>query len=361
MSAPRMTTSACVPAADKLVEADVVRIWLAGAYTRHGLRTEDGRRLQVDFSGIPTSLGGPDLRGARIRLDGAARSGDVEVHLNSSGWSRHGHVVDGAYGGVILHVALWRDRRGGPIERPFGGEAVPELVLDGYLADAPAELAARLRAATPRPAVAITRETLRAEGRARMESRVSRCAMIWEREDAEEAIYRDFLTALGYRRNTATFRELARRCPWRGGSTRALLEAAAATGWIRFGVRPQNAPEVRLDRAVGILETARRDGWRAMIARAVGDLEGPAKDVGPSRAQAVAWSVFAPAAIVMARSRGNAAAEARVYEEYFARPDLGRDRPTRWGMARWGIAGPLSAGEAAGVRALARREAAPSV
>src|SRR5205823_2013307 len=60
-------------------------------------------------------------------IDGLAISGDVELHITSSGWQAHHHDGDGRYSNVVLHVVL-------DGEDIASGPPVPTLVLANNLA-----------------------------------------------------------------------------------------------------------------------------------------------------------------------------------------------------------------------------------
>ena len=91
--------------ASPLVEAELTALWLLG---------------RVPASVLPWPLlragragrgPGPDVREAAFLMpSGVVRSGDVEVHLRTSDWVRHGHEGDPAYANVVLHL-VWEDQR----------------------------------------------------------------------------------------------------------------------------------------------------------------------------------------------------------------------------------------------------------
>jgi hypothetical protein len=90
---------------------------------------------------------GPDVREATFALPtGTLLSGDVEVHLRVSDWTRHGHAEDAAYAGVLLHL-VWEDDRpepGAPLLLPGSGLARTVAVGAALRAD-PERLRALLR------------------------------------------------------------------------------------------------------------------------------------------------------------------------------------------------------------------------
>lgn len=67
------------------------KIWLLGYFDTRGARLADGRMLEVLAPGRWNLLGGPDFRGAKLRIDGRELIGDVEVHFHAHDWERHRH------------------------------------------------------------------------------------------------------------------------------------------------------------------------------------------------------------------------------------------------------------------------------
>ncbi len=84
-------------------------IWLFRLYT--GIpKLFTGESFLVETPGEPNRDAGPDFLGARIRIGKTLWIGNVEVHIRSSDWDKHGHQHDKAYETVILHVVFEHDR-----------------------------------------------------------------------------------------------------------------------------------------------------------------------------------------------------------------------------------------------------------
>ena len=115
-----------------LITEDLLHyVWKFRLFNRMGLRTTDGEEIEVFSAGMAHTDGGPDFQNARIRIGETTWAGNVELHVSSADWNRHGHQTDGAYGSVILHVVYKDDQ---PVIMP-DGRKVPTLELYNRIPD----------------------------------------------------------------------------------------------------------------------------------------------------------------------------------------------------------------------------------
>ncbi len=106
-------------------------IWKFRLFDRADLKTNEGEVLEIYSAGMHNSDSGPDFQNARIRIGDTTWAGNVEVHLSSSDWKKHGHTTDNAYENVILHVVYKDDL---PLTLP-NGRKVPTLELQNRIPD----------------------------------------------------------------------------------------------------------------------------------------------------------------------------------------------------------------------------------
>ena len=110
-------------------------VWKHRIYPLEPLKTTEGHAVEVLDPGLHNNDAGPDFFNAKVRIGGTLWVGNVEIHLRSSDWQRHGHDTDAAYNSVVLHVAQTVDtevltadgRRLPQMELP-----IPSSVRDNY-------------------------------------------------------------------------------------------------------------------------------------------------------------------------------------------------------------------------------------
>jgi hypothetical protein len=251
-------------------EADLARLWRDQTFPPEALTTTEGERLRVVYRGRCPGGPGPDFRDALIAAPGGMLRGDVELHVRSGDFRRHGHHLDPAYSGVALHVVFEADAPA-PTQLVGGGRA--RVVALGAWVEGRAQEIQRwlerpalwhepCRSALSRsgaPAVAATLDRL---GDMRFGQKTAGFARRLADREPDAVMWEALLSALGYGGAEEPMTSLAQLLPWgrlradllplppgeRARAAQSLLTAAAATvtatGTAR-AVRPANRPENR--------------------------------------------------------------------------------------------------------------------
>ena len=84
-------------------------VWKHKILPLKALLTTDGREVEIIDPGMYNTHAGPDFFNAKIKLGDTLWAGNIEIHLKSSDWYRHGHQLDPAYNNTILHVVQKAD------------------------------------------------------------------------------------------------------------------------------------------------------------------------------------------------------------------------------------------------------------
>lgn len=84
-------------------------LWQHRLYNLQGLATTDGEPLIVSSPGQRNTDSGPDFSNARIQVGDIQWAGNVEIHVKTSDWYKHGHQTDPAFDKLILHVVYEND------------------------------------------------------------------------------------------------------------------------------------------------------------------------------------------------------------------------------------------------------------
>jgi len=239
------------------------KIWLRGDFLRDDLRTTDGRRVEVLHPGLWNLAGGPDFRGAHVRLDGADRYGDIEVHFHAADWRAHQHQANPAFAAVMLHVLLFPPEPAAPAACRADGQELPAVVLlplllrdlEEYASDDAIEtLTARdewrmLAELASHPRARLL-PLLRRHAAHRWQQKVRFARLRLDQLGWTDAAHHGALEILGYRHNRTPMLAVATRFPleqWSAGALDpATVFAADRLTWHRQGLRPANHPQARL-------------------------------------------------------------------------------------------------------------------
>lgn len=102
-------------------------LWRFRKFQQLGLKSEGAEALSIIHTGNHNHNAGPDFNEAKVQIAKQLWVGNVEIHVSSSDWYKHGHQNDPAYSNVILHVVYEDDK---PV-MDKNGQPVPTLVLQG--------------------------------------------------------------------------------------------------------------------------------------------------------------------------------------------------------------------------------------
>jgi hypothetical protein len=241
-------------------------LWYDDGLRPEVFQTHDGESFEVLHAGTWNLEAGPDFLGAciRVRDDQRRLEGDVEIHVDPRDWNRHGHADDPRYRGVILHLAWFSGALPAAVLPPGALQAAfkPRIGARAPALLDPLDVAAYPYAprANPPPCARIVRRWsrdqkeafLRAAGMERLRRKAERLDRLIRRDGRRQAVYRECMAALGYRKNAAAFRELADRLPVEtlrnasaGRADVALAMLAGAAGLLPDPASPQLDPEAR--------------------------------------------------------------------------------------------------------------------
>ena len=111
-------------------EAFLAYIWKFGLFDRAHLTTTSGEPLVIEHPGWENKTSGPDFFNARIKIGSTTWAGNIEIHVNTSDWFKHGHQNDAAYQNIILHLVFNADV---PPVTNVQGQSIPTLALEGRI------------------------------------------------------------------------------------------------------------------------------------------------------------------------------------------------------------------------------------
>jgi hypothetical protein len=68
-----------------------------------------GKEIRILKQGELNVNSGPDFFNAQIKINELTLVGNIELHLKTSDWLKHGHTNDKTYNNIILHVVYEHD------------------------------------------------------------------------------------------------------------------------------------------------------------------------------------------------------------------------------------------------------------
>jgi hypothetical protein len=177
------------------------------------LKTASGQSLTVLYPGKTSDAPGSDFQDAVIKVDRHTLKGNIEVHVKSSDWRKHGHHQNPAYNGVVLHVVMWHDCQCDAELQ--NGAVIPTITIDKYLKNDTGKPISGVVSCSGIGAYSNKKllEILDMAGAARFYEKTTQFQNNMKHKDAGQCLYCGIMSALGYAHNKEPFLELAERVP----------------------------------------------------------------------------------------------------------------------------------------------------
>jgi hypothetical protein len=192
-------------------------IWQYSLYKFAALNTAKGETLTIIYPGKLNKDAGPDFLEGKIKIGNTILVGNIELHLKSSDWQKHGHQHDAAYKNLVLHVVYENDVPDVAGNTPVLElkDSIPHNIIGKYMMLMLAQQ--KLPCATQHQAVkSITKESwlnrLLAE---RWEQKLADWNIMLEHsaEDWRNLLYWRTAANFGFKTNATPFLMLARSLP----------------------------------------------------------------------------------------------------------------------------------------------------
>jgi len=248
-------------------EAQLHYFWERSLLPKTRLRTVKGERIQILSKGTYNqNESGPDFFNARIAIDDLIWVGNVEIHIKSSDWKKHGHQNDPSYDNVILHVVFEHDAILDPqvssiptlaISQYFDANTITE-VANGPVINNTILCKDQLHFISDFDLVFIKEQVLYE----RLYQRISRFDLI--ESEPQEVLYQLIAEAFGRQVNVLPFQQLSSSIQWNrlnsmdapgryesltenvNESTSRMKVGNVGVEWKSKGLRPQGSPALRI-------------------------------------------------------------------------------------------------------------------
>jgi hypothetical protein len=191
--------------------------WFAGDFGRR-FRSTDGKEIEIVQFGVWNREAGPDFHAAAIRVDGEVKRGSIEFDLTDRSWESHGHAINPAFEDAVLHVFVNASEHTF-FTRTRGNRNVLQVRVDldtlpdAFASNVPLARPGRCHAPLKDLAEERVLSVLDAASRFRLERKAARLRALAENHGADEALFQEFATALGYKQNKLPFTLVAQRLP----------------------------------------------------------------------------------------------------------------------------------------------------
>jgi hypothetical protein len=195
-------------------------LWQFRLYKHDFHTTQDGQNMEIIHPGIKNGDAGPDFCNAKIKIGATLWAGNVEIHLKSSDWNRHGHQNDPAYNNVILHVVTEHDteiQNASGITIPTWKMPIEDRYLDNYRKLM--QTSQKIPCSHSIKSISNIEKSTWIERMAieKMESKVFQISQLLNlfQNDWDEVFYILMARNFGFSVNSDAFEQLARQTPWK--------------------------------------------------------------------------------------------------------------------------------------------------
>jgi hypothetical protein len=209
-----------------VIEKSVVELWQKIAANGCEMLTVGGQALKILYAGRLSDETGGDFKDAVIKLESTVLRGSIELHTHSRDWQAHGHHMDPAYNGVILHVVMWQ--RPGDTTIQENGHILPTVALARYAEAADTDTFRGNSLPYHRNNRNFT-EIIGEAGLERFREKSAAFQTRLKNTEPAECLYQGVMEALGYSRNKEPFLILAKAMPLK---------------MVELVVRQENGPEL---------------------------------------------------------------------------------------------------------------------
>jgi hypothetical protein len=186
------------------------------------LSTTEGETLEIHLPGNKNNDAGPDFFGAKIKIGETLWAGNVEIHVKTSDWLKHGHHHNPAYESVILHVVYENDEK----QIPEKLSKIPVLELKPYISSKLVDKYYRLMASASwipcqENLSSVQQMSLKpwlsviTEERLKSKTHTIREMLAVSKMDWENTFFQWFSSCFGFKLNNDAFLMLARSVPFK--------------------------------------------------------------------------------------------------------------------------------------------------
>lgn len=194
-------------------EIELQSHWYEGGFGLEFITT-CGKPVVVNYLGEWNRGAGPDFKECVVTIDGVEHKGDIELDPTPAEWERHGHAVNPAFNGVLLHVSF-----GGFSVNSFCRTANQREVPQVHITEVPESLIKRTEGSLPgfcaeefsNWSQGEVDRLLRASAHHRLGQKAERLSRQIKAVGLNETLWQSLATTIGYRPNAQAMRLLSQR------------------------------------------------------------------------------------------------------------------------------------------------------